>query len=182
MSQVVAERSHPKGTSGWSHPNYRQPVPPPRIDVYVGGGGPIEWDEVNVPDNVRVIDSRRSASTEAHGGGVIRGGVYDMATHQVIAGAEVTLRKRVEPRRLEDVRQMVTDDTGAFEVPAIAEGYYWLYVRKEGYAGRLVADFDNQTGHACLDLDTLLSREARSDPYVPAWGPVIQAGFLCSTT
>ena len=153
--------SHPKGTFGWDHPNYRQPVPPPRIDAYVGGGGPIEWDKVRVPPNVRVIDKRRSASTDTHDGGVVRGRVFSMATHQIIAGAEVTLSKRVEPRRWQDVRQIVTDDMGAFQMPAIDEGYYRVCARKEGYAGRLIAVFRNHTGHACLELDALLSREVR---------------------
>jgi len=152
--------SHPKGTYGSDHPNYRQPVPPPRIDVYVGGEGPIEWDEVRVPSNVRVIDQRRSAATASQDGGVVRGGVYDMATRQLIAGAEVTLSKRAESRQWQDVRQIVTDDLGAFEMSAIAEGYYRVCVRKEGYAARLVAVFHNQTGHASLDLDALLSRAA----------------------
>jgi len=147
-----------RGRYGWGHPNYRQPVPPPRIDVYVGGGGPIEWDEVRVPEKVRVMDQRRAAANAAHDRGVIRGGVYDMATHRIIPGAEVILRKRAEDRRMEDVRQMVTDDTGSFEMPAIAEGYYSVCVRKEGYAGRLAAVFNNDTGHACLELDVLLSR------------------------
>ena len=151
--------SRPEGWFFSDHLHYRQPVPPPRIDVYVAGDGPIEWDEVSVPPNVRVIDKRRSASAHAHDGGVVRGRVFSMATHQVIAGAEITLSKRVERRQWQDVRQMVTDDTGAFEMPATAEGYYRVCVRKEGYAGRSVAAFNNHTGHACLELDVLLSRE-----------------------
>jgi len=150
--------SHPYVKFLSASPNYRQPVPPPRIDVYAGEGGPIEWDEVSVPPKVRVIDRRRSATKSADSGRVVRGSVYSMATHQVIAGAEVTLSKRVERRRFEDVRQVVTDATGAFEMTAIGEGDYRVYVHKEGYAGRLVADFDSRTGHACLDLDILLSR------------------------
>ena len=49
--------NHPKGFWDADHPNFRQPVPVPAIDVYVGKDSPIEWAKVKVPQNVRVVDS-----------------------------------------------------------------------------------------------------------------------------
>ena len=75
-----------------SHPYSRQAVASPRIDVYVGGDGPIVWDQVKVPSNVRVIDKRAAAApVDVKDGGVVRGRLFDMAKHQVIDGAEIVL-------------------------------------------------------------------------------------------
>lgn len=141
------------------HPYYRQPVPPPRIDVYVGGDGPIVWEEVNVPSNVRVIDKRAvAAPVDVKNGGVVRGRLFDMATHQVIAGADVVMMKRIEPRGLKETARTKSDDAGAFSVHGIPEGYYGIHVEAEGYAGRDVGPYDNRSGHSFHDLDALLAR------------------------
>lgn len=38
-------------------PRYGQPVPAPRLDVYIGGGQ-VNWEAVKVPANLRVRDER----------------------------------------------------------------------------------------------------------------------------
>ena len=83
--------NNPKGTFEATHPSFRQPVPPPRIDAFIGGDSPIAWDKVVVPPNVRVVDKRATAAPADRIGGVVRGSVFDMATHQAIAGATVCL-------------------------------------------------------------------------------------------
>ena len=149
--------SNPKGGFDSDHPNYRQPVPSPRIDVYVGGGGPIQWEKGEVPPNIRVIDKRiEAAPVSTDDGGVIRGGVYDMATHQVVAGANVILVQRTEPRRWEETVRTKTDDNGLFMVRAIPEGYFEIHIDAEGYVARNVGVFDNRIGRAYYDFDALL--------------------------
>ncbi len=139
---------------------YRQPVPPPRIDVYVGADGPIAWDSVNVPPNVRLIDRRKAAApVGVTDGGVVSGRLFDMATHQVIAGAEVVMtRQRVKPAAAKPTARAHTDDTGAFTLRGIPEGYYGISAQAEGYAGRSVGAFDNRTGHGFRDFDALLAK------------------------
>lgn len=141
------------------HPYYRQPVPPPRIDVYVGGDGPIVWEEVRVPSNVRVIDKRAAAApVDVAPGGVVRGRLFDMATHQVIAGADVVVMKRAEPRGFRETARTKSDDTGAFQVQGIPEGYYAIQVEADGYAGRSVGPYDNRSGCSYHDFDALLAK------------------------
>ena len=98
--------------------------------MYVGSGGPIEWKEVKVPDTVRVSDVRmESAPASVKGGGLIRGGVFDVATHRTVAGAKVALfqpKARLvqgtEAGALKQPGSTQTDKTGLFEISAIPEG------------------------------------------------------------
>jgi len=150
--------NRPMGRGFTDDPYFRQPVPPPRIDVYVGGDAPIVWEDVIVPSNVRVIDKRASAApVDVKNGGVVRGRLFDMATHQVIAGADVVIMKRVEPRGHEEAARIKSDDAGAFSVQDIPEGYYEIHVEAEGHAGRNVGPYDNRNGHGFLDLEVLLA-------------------------
>lgn len=52
----------PKQVSLASNPNFRKPVAPPRMDVYVGGGL-LDWNAVRVPSAIRVRDERVSAAS-----------------------------------------------------------------------------------------------------------------------
>ncbi len=42
-------------------PNLGKPLPAPRLDVYLGGGG-VDWSKITVPINLRVKDERSRAS------------------------------------------------------------------------------------------------------------------------
>ncbi|GAF99752.1 unnamed protein product, partial [marine sediment metagenome] len=149
--------SSPMGEYRSDDPYNHQPVPPPRIDVYVGGDGPIVWEDVKVPPNVRVIDKRAAAApVDVSSGGAVRGNLFDMATHQVIAGADVMVMKRIKPRGLEETARTKSDDVGAFSVLGIPEGYYQIHIEAEGYAGRSFGWYDNRSGHSFHDLDALL--------------------------
>ena len=129
--------------------------------MYVGGGGPIEWKTVKVPDTVRVSDMRmESAPAKVREGGLIRGGVFDMATYRTVAGAKVALFQRTQPQALKQTASTQTDKTGLFEISTIPEGYYQIHVYAEGYAARAVGAFDNRSGHACLESDILISKAA----------------------
>ncbi len=137
-------------------------MPQPRIDVYVGDGGPIDWKQVNVPDNVRVIDMRmESAPAKVKSGGVVRGGVFGMATHQCIAGAKVALMQRTGAQGWRQIASAQSGENGLYEISGIAEGYYYdIRISMDGYAARNAGIFDNHSGHAYLDFDALISRTA----------------------
>jgi hypothetical protein len=153
--------SNPKGYFDSDHPHFRQPVPAPRIDAYIGGAGPIVWEKVEVPANVRVLDQRAAAApTGMRPCGLVSGGVYDMATHRVIAGADVILVKREGSRDWTDAARTKTDANGQFEIVGMAEGYYEVRVRAESYAGRNFGAYHNRTGHDSYDFDALLQRAA----------------------
>ncbi len=143
------------------HPNFRQPVPQPRIDVYTGGESKINWEAVEVPPNVGVIDKRAEAApVSVYAGGFIRGSVFDMATHQVISGADVILVKRTEPRQWEEAVRTKTDKDGFFKLQAIPEGYYEIQVSADSYAGRNVGIYHNRNGRTYFEFDALLTKTA----------------------
>ena len=82
------------------HPDFRKPVPPPTINLHLGGSA-IEWDKVVMPANITVLDERETAPARARArqnGGVVQGFVYDFATGQVIQDARVSLRWERKPK------------------------------------------------------------------------------------
>jgi len=129
--------SNPESSYDCGNPNFRKPVAPPRIDVYLGGGA-IVWLGVKVPEKVRVIDRRAEAApAKLDGGGLIRGGVYDMATGQAVAGAEVTLLRSKDHREWEEARRVQADALGSFEIAKIPYGWFYeATIRAKGYASR----------------------------------------------
>jgi len=151
--------SDPKGTLGASHPNYQQPLPPPRIDVYVGGNSPIQWAQVKVPATLKVIDTRTAPGVTQQGG-TVTGAVYDMGTHKVIPRAQVHIVKTSRSAPTEILAQDTVSDQGVFELTGIESGYYQVHVMAEGYAARNWRTFDNRSGNARLDADILLCRSA----------------------
>lgn len=151
--------SNPKRSFDSDHPNFHQPVPPPRIDVHLGGDSLIVWERAEVPSNVRVIETRAKAvPVSVDAGGVIRGGVFDMATHQVVVGADVVLSQRTQPRQWRQACRTKTDQDGFFELRAIPRGYYEIHICADGYADRNVGIFHNRNGHAYREFDALLMK------------------------
>ncbi|MBM4041931.1 MAG: carboxypeptidase regulatory-like domain-containing protein, partial [Planctomycetes bacterium] len=129
--------NNPERSYDFGNLNFRTPVAPPRIDVYLGGGA-IVWQGGRVPEKIRVIDRRaQAAPIELVGGGLIRGDVYDMATGQAMAGAEITLLKSKDRREWEEVRRLQADALGSFEIAKIPYGgFYMATIRAKGYASR----------------------------------------------
>jgi hypothetical protein len=54
--------NNPKVTFNTNDPNYGKPLPPPRLDVFVGADG-LNWSKVILPDNVHVDDRRALAAS-----------------------------------------------------------------------------------------------------------------------
>jgi len=150
--------NNPMSTYLSANLNYRQPVAPPRIDVYVGDGE-IVWDGVVVPEHIHVTDRRAEAApVRVVGGGMVVGDVYDMATGQPVAGAEVSIVRRGRGKR-EVLARDVADALGAFAIRKIPVGRFLIEVRADGYATRGVGGYDNQ-GTTYHEILTELVREA----------------------
>lgn len=128
-------------------PDFRRPLPPPRINVFIGGGGAIEWDKVHVPDGIVVIDRRASAAGIKPGqGAVIAGNVFDMATSKPLADAKITVEQARVNRGYKTIVTGKSDAEGRFKIEKVPAGTYRVSVAAKGYASlvvgykRLVAD------------------------------------------
>ncbi len=44
-------------------PNFHKPVPAPRLEVYISGGG-VDWTKVKIPPNLKVRDERTMSHSE----------------------------------------------------------------------------------------------------------------------
>ena len=127
------------------HPNFRQPVPPPQIDVYIGSGGSIIWKEVKLPPKIHVIDKREGyGPVKPVGGGMVRGEIYDMSNGQPIAGAKITIAGQKDRNDPEKVSIGITDAQGSFVIDKIPEGRYDILIRADGYASRKQGSFHNK--------------------------------------
>ena len=125
-------------------------VPPPQIDLYVGGGGGVVLSLVRVPDGVTLVDERASASGyPPEAGSVLRGRVRDLDGGKPLAGARVALRRYArEQQRYEEVAAATAGADGRFEVTKVPPGDYDVTAAADGYAPRSL-------GHAAVGADTL---------------------------
>ena len=139
--------NNPKSVFDADHPNFRQPVDPPRLDVYIGGGK-VDWTKVKVPANLTVHDERAAAAgVKMEGGAMVRADVYEMATGKPVAGARLLVARRPEggqnsQRDYETVAEAATDSMGHAQVEKIPAGVYRFSVTAGGFmpANGLVAD------------------------------------------
>lgn len=137
------------------HPGYRQPVPPPRIDAYVGGDSPIVWDEVKVPQNIQTIDWRRAARPDEEASFTIRGRVFDMTSQKLIPGAMVSIVKHDQKEEPSPAEQTKTDEQGRYSIRTSQDGYFYLVVNAEGYVPRRVFGFTGKDYKAEWDVTLL---------------------------
>jgi hypothetical protein len=152
--------NNPKSVFASDQPNFRKPCDPPRIHVYVGGGG-VEWDKVKVPDGVKVIDQRAAAHGVAPAGGaVLRGGVYDMASGKPVSGSRVALEKNAGQDQWQTVASADADGFGAFELKKVPAGSWRVVVSADGYAPRVVG-YEAFTANTYRELNVELMTEAK---------------------
>ncbi len=129
---------------GADSPHFRQPVDPPRLDVYVGGGGGVDWAKVKVPVDVAVRDERAAAGpVRPVGGAVLCADVFDMATGKPVAGARVIVARNLgagQGRQIayENVAEAVSDANGRVEMSKIPAGSFRVTAAAEGYATRVL--------------------------------------------
>jgi hypothetical protein len=142
-------------------PLYGKPVPPPRLDVYVGGGSKaIDWDRVEVPEGIEVADLRAvAAAVTPVGGGLVVGHVYDMATQKPVEGATVTLEVLSGEADPMNPPTGTVDADGALRIERIPPGSYNVNVSAEEYAHRRAGRFGNSQGTSYMEVLVYLARE-----------------------
>jgi hypothetical protein len=137
----------PRSTFTADQPNFRKPVDPPRLDVYLTDR--IDWKKIRMPEGVQLMDQRTVAGAKPAAGGVIRGDVFDMATGKPISGADVTVEKQAKKQNeWEKVTSGASNATGRFETPNIAPGNYRVIATAIGYAPRMIGYQEIKDGTA----------------------------------
>lgn len=117
-------------------PWYHQPLPPPRVTLYLGGENPIAWEKVKVPGKLTVIDKRvESSEVKDSKGGVVSAVVREMASGKVIHGATLML-VQYAPQTAATTRTLTTDATGAAVLRDLLKGSYEVKASAEGFVGR----------------------------------------------
>jgi len=145
---------NPRSTFLAHAPDFRRPLPPPRIHVFIGGGG-IHWDKVRVPENIVVIDKRASAAgIKAGQGAIIAGNVFDMATSKPLANARIAVERLKAQAEYETVVTGQTDAEGRFRIEKVPAGTYRVTASAEGYAA-LVAGYERLVKDGYLPFDDI---------------------------
>lgn len=129
--------NNPRRVFGAGRPQFRQPVDPPRLDVYIGSGQ-VDWAKVKVPAGVTIRDE-----IKPDGGALLRLGTYDMATGKPVKDAHVILARPVgcgADATPEKVAEVVCDAAGHAEVANIPAGTYRVAVEAGGYAPRVLGN------------------------------------------
>jgi hypothetical protein len=120
-----------------------EPVPPPGIDLYIGGGS-VVWEKVEVPESVVLIDKRPgSVSPEFAGKGLIRAEVFDIETRKAIPAAQIVLLKPEAAAEYRQTERGKTDKKGFCQIAQIPLGYYEIRVLADGYVARKWGGWDN---------------------------------------
>jgi hypothetical protein len=120
-----------------------RPVPPPRIDLYLGdpARGGVDWRAIKVTagETVRVIDQRAAAQkVKPVAGAMIRGALYDVANGKTISAVARVEAQMLVDKEWETVCQATTDAKGAFTVDKIPAGSYRVLASALGYAPRVL--------------------------------------------
>jgi hypothetical protein len=171
------------GVYGAEQPEFRAEISPPRLDVYVGEGG-VQWDAVQVPQGLHIVDERAAShGYTAEDGAVVAGVAYDMLSSKPVAAVEVVIGKyekkpakpgpdgKIDPNKTEemgwtDVASAVGDADGRFELKKIPAGSYQAMLRCVGYAPRVL-------GYVNGDKGTFKSYTVRMSPAVEQTGKVV---------
>lgn len=122
---------------------YNRPVPPPRIDLYVGGGE-VVWEQVQVPQNITVIDKRpQSISSEFAGKGLVRIRAVSMATGEPVAATIVLTPRTSHGPNAEPLVSDIPKD-GFGQIAGVEPGYYEVHVQAPSYASRKLDTYNNR--------------------------------------
>jgi hypothetical protein len=157
--------NNPKSVFNANSPHFRQPVDPPRLDVYIGGGQ-VDWARVKVPANLRVRDERASAAgVSLTGGSVIQAELYDMDSGRPIRGAHLVVEKvawQTEPKphwEHERIAEAASDSSGRVRIDKVPTGGIRVSVTADGYAPRRLSHH-TQTHPAYLKFTVELAKAA----------------------
>lgn len=173
----------PRATFLADSPEYRRPLPPPQITLFVTAGGPIVWSDVQVPEGIQVIDRRAVAAGIKEGeGATVAGDVFDMATSKPLPGVQIQIDRMKADGKYETALSGRSDEAGRFRIGKIPAGTYRVCARKEGYAPLLVAHPRLvRDGYAAFEDGELCPLASMSGTVVdeagkPVQGAVVLAG------
>jgi hypothetical protein len=128
----------PRSTFMADQPNFRQPVAPPRIDVYVTPK--LDWKKVAVPEGVQVVDQRVGVQPPAKGA-LLKGDAFDMANAKPVPDVTIT----VETYKPDDKKQpwqtiasATGDKLGRYELANVPAGNARVVLAAPGYATRMI--------------------------------------------
>ncbi len=164
-------------------PNYGEPLPPPRVHVYLWKDGRVNWKNIKVPAGIDVVDRRaESAREKPEGGGLIIGTVYDMATGRPVSGALISLEQWRGDSKPE-ANASTADGDGHFRIERIQKGSFFIHTGAEGYATRLAGTYYNdgltfQEETVYLAPARTLEGKAVDPDGKPVAGVKIQVGAL----
>ena len=152
--------NNPKSVYAADQPAFRRPCDPPRIHVYVGGGG-VDWGKAKLPKGIKIIDKRAAAAgVKPEGGSILRGGVFDMATGKPVSRAKITLTQNTGTGGPQTVASTDSDALGAFELRKIPTGTVNVSASAEGYAPRSVG-YETLTGSDFREINIELMTAAK---------------------
>lgn len=155
-------------------PWHNQPLPPPRVTLYLGGENPVAWEKVKVPGKITVLDKRVAgkvppgvAAAEKGAerpelkdskGGVVSAVVRELASGKVIRGATLTLVQYAPPMAA-TTRTLTTDANGEAVLRDLPKGSYEISTRVEGFVTR-EAGYFSCFGRNVESFDIALARPA----------------------
>jgi hypothetical protein len=157
--------NNPKSVFAAESPNFRQPVDPPRLDVYIGDGGGVDWTKIKVPAGLHVRDERASASgVNPSGGAIVRADIFDMATGKPVPAAHLIIARLPEGRpnaqvEYETVAEATGDALGRVELAKLRSGILRVSVAADGYAHRIM-DYSQYRENSFRHFNTELSHLA----------------------
>ncbi len=139
---------------------FRQPVPPPRLDVYIGGGN-VDWTKVKIPANLHVRDERASVITgNSSNRAAFSADVYDMATGKPVTNAQLTLSVWLSAMtNYQEVVKIAGDKSGHFEIFKIEPGSHLAAIEANGYATRLLRNL-HMDGHTPQNISVELAKQS----------------------
>jgi protocatechuate 3,4-dioxygenase beta subunit len=128
----------PRSTFAADRPQFRQPVDPPTLEIYVTEQ--IDWSKVKMPDGLSVTDRRAAAQGKAlpAQGAMMMGDVFDMASGKPVAGAKFAVERRTQRGTYEEAAAGTSDRDGRVIMENIPAGAYRTVVSAPGYAVRQV--------------------------------------------
>lgn len=127
----------PRSTFMADQANFRQPVAPPRIDVYLTPK--IDWKRVAVPEGVQVVDQRVGVAPPAKGA-LLKGDVFDMATGKPVPDVTITVEAYKTDAKNHPTWQPTAsatgDKLGRYELANVPAGQSRVLLAAPSYATR----------------------------------------------
>jgi hypothetical protein len=170
--------NNPKSVWNAADPNFRRPLDAPRLDVYVGGGGHVDWAKVKVPVGITIRDERASAEkVDLGNGSMIQGEFFDMDTGKAISGAHLVVEKtwwtnqpdsHWELAPFADVESDAIGRATVEKIPAdtirvsvTAEGYVTRRLHQGAHARPVLLKFSSQLAKASSIRGTVTDSDGK---------------------